>query len=757
MTPTIIRKNKLALAVMAVTAATVAQAEETTTYQPTLLDQVTVSATRTEQTLDSVASSVSVTTAEDNEKNMVNNIRDMVKYEPGVGVSSDARFGLGSFNVRGMDGNRVKMTVDGVDQAEAFDSTRLFLRSQRNYVDVENMKQVEVLKGPASAMYGSDAIGGVVAFTTKDPSDYLKPEGDDSYASAKAGFASADSSYNETLTFANRNGDLESMLVYTRRDGKERETHGGADVKGDARGEADPLDYSANSLLGKLQYQLNENNRVGLTAEWQDNHSQSDLLSMYGYEVSGQEPYESFMADDKISRSRFTLFHELDAFTVAFDTLRWQLSWQESETNQASTDELDVDMGPNKDIQKRLNDYYYTETSWQFDLILNKDIQLGSHSHFLTYGFDFEKKDQENLNKTSFFEGQNPDNLPDETHRYAPLSTMQSWALFLQDEISLNDHLTVTPGIRYDAFSTDVDQEGYTSPQGPAEDREYESWTGKLGAVYALNDTLSVFGQYSQGFGVPDSFSMYFNENPIPMVEILPNPNLEPEKSDSFELGLRANGRLGSMELTAFYNQYEDYIEMVMLEANQPFGGVYQYQNLDEATIKGIEFRSQLRLDEALNAPAGTRLNTTIAWAEGRGTFTNQADELKKDEPLNSVAPLKAVIGLGYDAPTENWGGELVWTLVAEKDRDDISEGDRDSSESDPQGEQYATPGYGLVDLTGYYKPTKDITLRAGIFNMTDKKYWAWDDVRGVSDEYSGLDRYTQPGRNYSVSVKWEI
>ncbi|WP_252178093.1 TonB-dependent hemoglobin/transferrin/lactoferrin family receptor [Endozoicomonas sp. 4G] len=753
-----IQKTHLALAIMAVATAT-AQAEDALpSTQPTLLDQVTVSATLTEQNLDSVASSVDVTTADDIEKRMVNDIDDLVRYEPGVTVTDDGRTGAGSFNIRGMDANRVKITVDSVDQAKAFDSTQIFLRSQRNFIDLETIKAVEVLKGPASTVHGSDAIGGVVAFVTKDPADFLKHEGDDGYVSLKGGYSSADSAFTETATFANRSGDLESLLIYTRRDAKETRTHGGADVTGDARGEADPKDIGINNVLGKLQYQVNDNHRVGLTAEWRDLNSKTDLLSMVGAQPTGNpSPYGKFNADDSTRRQRLGLFHEWEAFAPAFDTLKWTLNWQETETNQITYDEMQVETGsfPKWETQARHKDYVYRETSWQLGLNMTKWLDFKWSDHLISYGLELERKEQNNLNKTTYVK--NPAGEKNDISRYAPLATVDSAGFYLQDEISfLDDRLTVTPGIRYDSFSPKTETDQYY--QKAYKDQSYDSWSGKLGAVYKFTDVFSGFAQYSQGFGTPDLFAMYFEEIvPLPVsIHVMPNPNLKPEKSDSIEVGLRANGRLGSAEITAFYNRYDDFIELV------PLGIVnrearFQYQNLDDTTIKGLEFKGQLWLDEAMGAPTGTSFKTAVAWSEGQGTFSNDKGELFKDDPLNSIAPLTAVIGLAYDAPSDNWGGELMWTLVAAKDKNDISNSDIASDESEAGGEQFATPGYGIVDMTAYYKPIKDVTLTAGMFNITDKKYWKWDDVRGLPTTYEGLNRYTQPGRNFAVSVKWEI
>ena len=750
-----LRKSQLATAVMAVIASA-AQAQEAPKTSPALMNQVTVSATRTERQLDDIASSVSVMTAEEAEKQMIRNIRDLVKYEPGVEVSDGGRFGLGGFNVRGMDKNRVKITVDGVDQAKAFGYEK-FIQSQRNFFDLDTMKQVDIVKGPASTMHGSDAIGGVVAFTTNDPADYLKAQGDDTYASIKAGYSSADSSNNQTMSLANRTGDLESLLTYSRGGGSEMKNYGGGnDGLGAGRETTDPQNVKNQSVLGKLQYQVNDANRIGFTGEWTDGQSDIVEYSSYGSSTNGMpgETYGDFRANDATTRHRIGIFHEWDAGNTLFDDMRWSLNWQDSQSHQVSDVERRSILGGDT---RRL-DYTYQETSWQFDTTFNKEVFMGSTDHLFTYGFNYENKKQDNLNKTYTLTGNNPDTPVVE--RYAPVATTNQFGLFLQDEISmLNDRLTVTPGIRYDHFSIDTKADPHYQNGKDVGGRSHNSWTGRLGSVYKINDTVSVFGQYSQGFSVPDLFALYFEKTDVPAVQVLANPDLKPERSQSFEAGIRMNNHLGSMEVTAFYNMYDNFIEQVFMNPDKGFFDpqIFQYQNLDDTTIKGIELKGMLWLDEAIGAPEGTRFNGSIAYSHGRGTTTDQEGNKHENEPLNSIAPLKAYLGLGYDAPSDIWGSELSLTLVAGKKRNDISNGDSDGSMDDHGGEQFATAGYGLVDLTTYYKPVQDVTINAGIFNIGDKKYWMWDDVRGYSSNYAGINRLTQPGRNYSISVKWEI
>ena len=125
---------------------------------------------------------------------------------------------------------------------------------------------------------------------------------------------------------------------------------------------------------------------------------------------------------------------------------------------------------------------------------------------------------------------------------------------------------------------------------------------------------------------------------------------------------------------------------------------------------------------------------------------------------INSVNPLTGVFGLGYDQ--NRYGGLLSWTLVKRKDRVDSTH----FKSPDGSSSQFKSPGYGVFDLSGYYKVTDDVTLNAGLYNLTDKKYWNWDDVRGYDSTGeaaqtapANLNRLTEPGRNFAVNLVWDI
>ncbi|WP_299730194.1 TonB-dependent hemoglobin/transferrin/lactoferrin family receptor [uncultured Endozoicomonas sp.] len=741
-------KNSLALAVMAATVSLVqtsAVLAETSAedspkkYQPTLMNQVTVTATRSEKQLKDVAGAVTVIDNSQMEKEMVQNIKDLVRYEPGVQVTEGLRGGQDGFTIRGMSGNRVKISVDGVDQAQSFSvgTGSEFMSAQRNFVDVETLKAVEIVKGPASSLYGSDAIGGMVAFQTKDPSDLLKSEGDDTSASIKAGYASVNEGFTETISLANRSGDLETMLIYTRRDSKEMDTNGGANIDGSARGQANPSDNGLNNLLSKAQYQLNDNHRIGFTGEFFDSKTDTQLKT--GGVVS-----KGSTGEDTAERYRIGFEHQWDAELSLFDSMDWQINLQDSETRMKTNH-------PYSSYYKsrRIKDYQYSEKSVLLDAQFNKELTAGLLTHNFVYGINISHTKVDNTSNEYYLD--KPDSSLLNKDYIDPI-TAQQFGIFIQDDIQVNERLNIVAGLRYDEFEFETSgmmQDPNSSKEIAAPDSTGNKVTGRLGTIYDLNDNLSVFAQFSQGFKAPGYLATYYSYESNPSYgdpsKLLANPDLKPEESNSYELGLRGNNHVGSFEVTGFYNKYENFIEQVEVDYDPAKKmRIFQNQNLSEVTIKGIELKGEFWLDSTINAPEGTVLRGSLAWSEGK-------DE-EKNEFLNSVAPLTAVIGLGYDAPSELWGGEMALTLVKGKKDSKVT----NVNQGEPsEQEQFNPAGYGVVDFTGYYKPIDDLILRAGLFNITDKKYWNLNDVNNEPTTDLALDRYAQPGRNVAVNMTY--
>jgi len=709
------------------------------------LENVVVTATRVERELRDVPMSISVIDSETVEQQLMRDIRDLVRYEPGVSVSGSGRFGLDGFTIRGIGGDRVLTQVDGLQVADAF-SFGPFLSARRDFIDVDAVKRAEIIRGPASSLYGSDALGGVVSFITKDPADFLAETGDPLYASVKTGFSSADESLMGTATAAGRSGDVSGLLLYTYRSGEETETQGRRGGTGAARGEADPLDQTARNFLGKIVYEPGAHHRFRLTGELLEDEVDSDVLSDAGEMVRGVLTLSS-RGEDARERRRIGLGYEYSGSTGIFDALTLSVDYQESETRQLTVQRRSDRAGEVERIRDSLFAHDETALSAQFD----KSLRWGATRHYLVYGAEYKESDNRNLRdggSTLIATGTVlPEFSPLPTRDF-PITETTEAAVYIQDEITLaGERLRITPGLRYDRYELDPQVDGlYESgnPGVPApEDFSDSEISAKLGAVFHFNDSFSLYGQYAQGFRAPpyDDVNVGFT-NLIGGYTTLPNSELESETSDSYEIGLRGQGDTGSFRAAIYYNDYDNFIESLSFKGFNPMTGLIEFQarNREQVVIKGAEFQGHLRLGALWPRLEDVSLYSSIAYAHGQDEST--------DRPLNSVEPVTAVLGLAYAPTGADWDAELVLTAVDEKDRVD---------HSDAAAEFFVPPHYVTLDLLAEYRLGDRARLNAGIFNITDKKYWAWGDVTGFEDNDPALQRLTRPGINVSISLHYRF
>ena len=136
---------------------------DTTPPKPQELDRVVVIASKAPEPAGRVVGTFAAIEREMLERHQAQDIADLVRYQPGIDALGDStRFGWQGFSIRGLDGNRVGMEIDGVPVAEAF-SVGQFAAAGRDLVELDALQRVEILRGPASTLYGSDALAGVVA------------------------------------------------------------------------------------------------------------------------------------------------------------------------------------------------------------------------------------------------------------------------------------------------------------------------------------------------------------------------------------------------------------------------------------------------------------------------------------------------------------------------------------------------------------------------------------------------------------------
>lgn len=702
------------------------------------LDDVTVNGRKTTQPLtpgnESADSSVTTIDAAQLDRIVSTGLDDALRYEPGVSITPNTRGGggIGSINIRGLDGDRVTILIDGLTMPDSYTPTSsTYLNSGRNSIDIDSLAQMKIVKG-GDVSAGSGALGGVVEFRTKDADDYLAPDGNDTYFSLGGSYRSDANQYSESATVANRTGKVESLVVYTHRESDETENHSGAahgTASGADRASPDPGSNLSNNVLAKFTLSSSASNRVGVVGEYFDSQSAYDLYS----QVTTTDPE---VEDDDIKRYRGGLFGVNTASNVAWDRLQWQVDYQRAKT-------LSLTDNPSSG-----NSYnrYYQQDGIQARVDLTK--QWGDHR--LSYGADYQHQSYENLvHETA--------SGVTTTSRFSPEADGDIGGLYLQDSWNLGSGLSLLPALRYDSYTYKPRTDQYvTDDWGTSRN---DKLTGQLGVNWQATQAVSIYGRYGTGFRAPTLENLYYYYEHSGTAGgysygylIEPNPDLKPETSHFAELGLRVSGALGNAQIAAYDNRYKNFIQQqYSLGATSTYPtGVFTTVNLNNVEIKGLELQGALDLAAALHHSAlqGLKLSTSLAYA--KGTYDNYEDasgNVTHNMPLDSISPMQAVTAISYDAPDGRWGSALHWTWTDAKKASDITS----------SNQWLATPSASVVDVTGYWQVTTELRLAAGAYNLFDEKYWLWDQIRQLSDSSTNLDRYTRPGRNYGLSLRYSF
>ncbi len=721
----------LAAAAGAALAAAPAWSAEAAAGDAATVDPVVVTATRTEKPLDEAPVTASVITDKQMDDRLVTDIKDLIKYEPGVSVrTSPARFnaagsgtgrdGNSGFNIRGLEGNRVLIQVDGIRVPDAFDFGAQNV-GRGDYADLGMIKSVEIVRGPASALYGSDGLAGAVSFFTKDPKDFLR-EGRSWAAEAKAGYASADDSAYGNLIFAGRTGDWEGMISYTRREGHEQETRGGVGGAGAARTEANPQDYGSNAILAKLVFTPQDGHRIRLTYDHLDSEMDADVLSAQG--TSMGVTTTQVLAHDETDRDRISLDYRFNNGSGLLTAVNAAVYYQDSTTRQYTfEDRSSVD---------RTRDNTFDNKVWGGTVQVDSQFETGGLSHYLVWGGDISKTRQEMVRRGTVPSA--GDSFPS---RAFPNTDYTLVGLYVQDELKfLDGRLSIYPALRFDYY--DLSPKADALYVGPAPKSSSDSHVSpKLGVVWAATDSVKVFANIAAGFKAPAPSQVNTNfSNPLQYYTSISNPDLKPETSETIDGGVRWTSGRFYAEVSAFAGRYEDFISREMVSGSLRPGdpGVFQFVNFSDVKIRGLEAKARLRLDGGW---------TLIAAASGaRGDAKNS----RGSAPLTSIDPVKVVAGAAWDDPSGRYGGELSITHVAGKDESRAC-----------TTACFAPPSFDVIDLTAYWNVTDNVTLRGGVFNLTDQKYWWWSDVRGVNPAVNPVDAFTQPGRNFGLSLSLKL
>lgn len=710
------------------------------------LQQVTVTGTRTERTLADSPASITVIDRERLRRELVQNIQDLVRYEPGVSVRRSVRYGLQDFNIRGLDANRVLIQVDGIRQPERFSFGPFTIG--RDTFELETLKTVEIIRGPASTLYGSDALGGVVTYTTLDPADLLGER--DSHVGLSSQYDSKNQGYVNTLSLAGRQDNLEALLIYTRRDAREPDIQADPSFK-------DRQTVEGDNVLAKLVYRFSPFDSLTLTAEYFHNRTTTT------FSPRNLDPGIRFFRESiETERSRLSLeYRYANPDTPAFELATVQIYYQPARTQEPSVEERTLTVQGRPVPVRRDTFNELVSNILGASVQAQSRFQTGDISHRLVYGMEISTTRNErprNRFQTNLLTGAVTQNIPPDTFptKDFPDSDTVRFGLYLQDEIDFGGgNFTLIPGIRYDTYRlTPSPDEAFLKSGAEAASLFADAISPKVGLVWRINPNLTFTAQYNTGFRAPqyNEINSGFTNlvSPFFRYRTLSNPNLRPETSQGFEVGLRGIYPQASFSLAAYYNTYNDFIEAFRAVGSEPSPPgppgspppppvtLFQSQNVSRARIYGVEATGQYFFSPDLT---GWSLNGSFAWAVG--------DNLTENKPLLSIEPLTAVLGLHYDDPSQIWGARLVATLVADP-RDPQREVVQPNPNAPPQI-PFVPKGYTVVDLLGYYNLDDNWQLNFGVFNLFDEKYFLYSETRSlfVGPE---VERRAQPGRHAALS-----
>ncbi|HHF3770186.1 TPA: TonB-dependent receptor, partial [Haemophilus influenzae] len=342
---------------------------------------------------------------------------------------------------------------------------------------------------------------------------------------------------------------------------------------------------------------------------------------------------------------------------------------------------------------------------------------------------------------------------------------------------------------------------------------DYKHHSYNLGLNLDPTDWLRVQLKYANGFRAPTSDEIYMTFK-HPQFSIQPNTDLKAETSKTKEVAFTFYKNSSYITLNAFQNDYRNFIDLVEVGPRPIEEGstipypFHQNQNRDRARVRGIEIASRLEMGDLFEKLQGFHLGYKFTYQKGRikdnGLNPKYKEFLdlnktehpeyeaiaRKPQPMNALQPTTSVYNIGYDAPSQKWGMDVYITNVAAKKAKDSFNSQWTSMVQRKEKQYTDTPQnvpatkangkdvkdsrglwrnnrYTVIDTIAYWKPIKNLTFTAGVYNLTNKKYLTWDSARSIrhlgtinrveTATGKGLNRFYAPGRNYRMSVQFEF
>lgn len=729
--------------------------------------------------IENKSGTITTITAQDMQKKGGNDFGSIMRYEPlisATGVSGGSssgksgfdRSGYTGYNIRGLESNRVGLDVDGIPQPDATGRSyvsRAGLNTfgiGRDYIDPYMYGQVEIESGATSIERSNTSIGGAVSFLPKSADQYLSPT-KQTYFGYQSDYDSSNRSWHNGITAAAGDEQLRGVFVYSRRDGQETHNNSGTH-------QAYPANWHTNALMASGIWQPNDEHKLTGTVDYYDktNHTHYDSWNSAGSAILGTAQQQS-----NTRRWGVSLKDEWTPYNDFVDTLTSKVYYQQTQAHDNTY------MPTSTGSMERVYSDYNVNT-YGFESQIAKT--WGRHT--LSGGLNARLTDTER----PFREEPAPSAF---TAIMQPESDSRSYVLggYVQDRIQfdLDGHgFAVVPGVRVAHQSTKPQNlSSLTTGSTVLTESELETLYGKsntdtqvlpsLSFQYNLTPTLMSYLQYKRGAQFPNASQLYGSWNlgssyaGTAQYALIGNADLNTETSNNLEWGVKGEVVEGvTLRTSLFYNTYKNFIAYTRYQrasspdkfANVPSNiyTIYQAENRDKAYIYGGEISTRLNFGTWFEQVNGLSANFALGYNQGKSKSSYSGD---KYVDIDSVAPMKAIVGVAWDDPAKRYGAAVTATFVKGKqatatNRESYNNASG-STLTDATTEYLRVPGYGLVDMSAYWQVARNVKLSGGVYNITDRKYRDYLSSRELTDS-TQQDAYdnalaVMPGRTFQLGV----
>lgn len=674
-TKTAQRKALLAAITVFVMGGVTAQAEELPVYS---FDEVVVTATRTENDVKKVPASTQVITQEDIKRGGATSVRNALSMYANIFQKSKVRGGGHDIIIRGMETKHSLVMVNGRRISNEADASGLGNAMSLDRININDVEKIEIVRGPSSALYGSEAMGGVLNIITKPSKEQTLLTGLEHTSEDTSHWWHADTGRigNFSMTLDARFNKINRSMP-------------------DTATESDPYG-TAQTYNASLNYYVNDHSYVNAYMDYYSQHLKTDTgtPAMKPITLTTSSGKMSLSGQAMLEGTGSKAFKQKNygiSWNGKTDKNDWQIQAYMSKFNWSTTSNTKV-LGsiPPAGMEGMFNYLLQQKNAYDFNhdehnmwAIEGRDSLRVNDHHRVTFGAEYVK---DKVAGTGL--GSNGDGVHSITENGKTKSssekTLSSYAAYLQDEIEYGKWFIV-PAIRYDHHSA---YGSHTSP--------------KIGVTYNATDHFRIKANYGDGFKAPSVSQLYYDLD-MEMgrgnwVHLTGNPNLKPEKSKSWDLGVEAEFGKGYGSLTYFDNDVDNLIASIPKGKDSNGHNLHRYENVNKARIKGLENTLGYRFNDTLEF----KVTSTLL----------DAKDTSAGKDLTQRARLSQIYQLIYDDHKDTGWSAVLWNQLDYKFV---------TGKAWEHGES-VKKSYSLTNFSLTRKVNKDTRVYGSVQNIFDKK-----------------------------------